>query len=209
MNNYQDTENKIIGKLLKTPLESKSLHQLSKETKLSYVTVHKIIPNLIKKKIIKLEKKGKSNLISIDFDNCPIYNLSSAMLYEREFFLKKDVQLTIFLRELEESLSNNFYSLILFGSYAKGNYTKKSDIDLLFIIPSRDFIDKYKEKIDKVVRLHTSNKKHIHIVSVEDFMDMLNNKNTLGRSAFQNGIILFGTEQYYAMVKKYVRRQGY
>ena len=60
---YKDTENKILGNLLRQPLKSKSLHQIALDTKLTYVTVHKIIPILLKRKIIKLEKKERQILL--------------------------------------------------------------------------------------------------------------------------------------------------
>ena len=61
---HQDTENKIIGNLLRKPLESKSMHQLAKETTLSYITVHTIVPTLVKRKIVNLEKsKAKTGTV--------------------------------------------------------------------------------------------------------------------------------------------------
>ncbi len=208
MENYLDTENKILGDLLRAPLESKSLRQISLNTGLSYVTVHKLIPLLTRKKLLKLEKKGKASLISIDFDNSPVSNLSSAMLYEVSVFLRKKPQLTLLLRDIEDALAGSFYSLVLFGSYAKGNPAKDSDIDLLFIIPSRKDIEEYQDKVNKTIKLHAL-KLHINVVAIGDFMDMLNERDTVGRSAFQNGIVFFGTEQYYALVKKYVGKKGY
>ena len=89
MKTYKDTENKIIGNLLREPFKTKSLHQIALDTKLMYVTVHKIIPLLLKRKIIKLEKKGKANLISIDFENAKIDDLSSAILCEKAKLMKK------------------------------------------------------------------------------------------------------------------------
>jgi len=203
MNN---TTNTIIGNLLRTPLESKSLHQIATETKVSYVTVHKVTPILLQRKILKMEKKGKSHLISIDFENAPIHILSSALLQEKEHFLQKHPALLILSREIEEKLTHTFYIFILFGSYAKGTEKKLSDIDLLFIVPSN--IEKYRENIDKAIRL-LPGKKHIITVTTNDFIDMLNQKHTVGREAFKDGIVLFGTEQYYAMVKQHVRTHGY
>ena len=94
-------------------------------------------------------------------------------------------------------------------SYAKESPGKDSDIDLLFIIPYRKDIEIYKEKVNKSLRLYPEVKKDFNIVSTDDFMDMLNEKYTVGRSVFQHGIVLFGTEHYYSMVKKYVRTKGY
>ena len=207
--NYEDTENKILGNLLRMPMESKSLHQIAVDTKLSYVTVHKVVPRLIKRKLLNQERKGKANLTSIDFENAELEKLSSASLYEKSSMMRKYPKLTLLSREIEEALTGEFYILLLFGSYAKESPGKDSDIDLLFIIPYRKDIEIYKEKINKSLRLYPEVKKDFNIVSTNDFMDMLNEKYTVGRSVFQHGIVLFGTEHYYSMVKKYVRTKGY
>ncbi len=209
MKNYQDTENRILGYLLRNPLESKSMHQISVDTKLSYVTVHKLIHLLLKRKLIELEKKGKANLISINFEDASVDALSSAMLYEKGKFLVKYPSLVLITREIEESLAGNFYILLLFGSYAKEKSVNDSDIDLFFIIPRRQDIEAYKEKINKALKLYPRIKKDFKLVSTEDFVDMLNQKYTVGRSVFQHGIVFFGTEHYYLMVKDYVRTKGY
>lgn len=208
MKTYKDTENKILGNLLRQPLKSKSLHQIALDTKLMYVTVHKIIPILLKRKIIKSEKKGKANLISIDFENAKIEDLSSAILSEKAKLMKKYPKIAILIKEIEEALSEKLYILLLFGSYAKEKEKKESDVDLLFIISNRKDIEAYKEKINKALKLSTL-KKDFNIVTTDDFMDMLNQKYTVGREAFEQGIVLFGTEPYYAMVKDHVTKRGY
>jgi len=208
MKNYKDTENKILGNLLRRPLQNKSLHQIALNTKLSYVTVYKVMPILIKRKVVNQEKKGKANLISVNFENANLEDLSSAILHERNQFLKKYPQIAVLIKEIEESLAGNFYILIIFGSYAKENPKRESDIDLLFIISNKEDIKEYEEKINKASKL-LSLKIDFKIVAVKDFMDMLNQKYTVGREAFQEGIVLFGTEPYYAMVKSYVGKNGY
>ena len=208
MKNYRDTENKILGSLLRQPLESRSMHKISLDTKLSYVTVHKLIPSLTKRRLVKQEKKGKANLVSVDFENAKLEELSSAILSEKAGLLRNYPQIAILTKEIEEALAGKLYILLLFGSYAKGKPKKESDIDFLFIIPHREYIEDYKEKINKALKL-SALKKHFSIVSTDDFMDMLNQKYTVGREAFQEGIVLFGAEPYYAMVKSYVRTQGY
>ncbi len=206
---HQDTENRIIGNLLRKPLESKSMHQLAAETELSYITVHKIVPALVKRKIVQLERKGKAHLISIDFEHAPIEKLSSAMLHQRADFLKKHLSLSILATELEEALAEKYYSLLLFGSYAQEKERKDSDVDLLFIIPSSEKREEYSTKINRVLKLHPQPPIDGKIVSTRDFIEMLNQKYTIGRSVFGEGIVLFGTEQYYAMVKEHVRTKGY
>ncbi len=209
MKNYQDTENTILGYLLRNPLESRSMHQIAEGTKLSYVTVHKLIPCLLNRKLIKLEEKGKAYLTSINFEDATVEKLSSAMLFEKSKFLMQHPSLILLTREIEEALQGNFYILLLFGSYAKEKSKIDSDIDFFFIIPYRKDIEIYQEKINKVLKLYPKIKKDFKLVSAEDFKAMLDQKYTVGRSVFQHGIVLFGVEHYYSMVKNYVRTKGY
>ena len=209
MRNYQDTENKILGYLLRNPMESKSMNKIALDTKLSYVTVYKLIPSLLRKRIISSEKKGKANFISINFEEASIDSLSSAMLYEKNKFIAKHPALILLTKEIEESLAGNFYTLLLFGSYAKEKSVKDSDIDLFFIIPRRQDIEYYKERINKALKLHPRIKNDFKLVSAQDFIEMLNQKYTVGLSVFQHGIVLLGVEHYYSMVKSYVRKKGY
>lgn len=208
MKTYKDTENKILGDLLRQPLKSKSLHQIAIDTKLSYVTVYKIVPFLLKRKLIKQEKKGKANLVSVDFENAELDDLSSAILSEKTKFMKKYPQIAILIKDIEETLAGKLYILLLFGSYAREKPKQESDIDLLFIISDRKDIEAYKEKINKALKLSTL-KKDFNLVTTDDFIDMLNQKYTVGREAFESGLVLFGTEPYYAMVKEHVRKRGY
>ncbi len=205
---YEDTENKILGNLLRTPLESKSMHQIAEETKLSYVTVFKIIPFLLKKELIILEKKGRSSLVSVNLEKADTEKLSSAILYERRQFLKRHLEIRVLLNDIEEALSGIFYILILFGSYAKGTHKEKSDIDLLFVVPDREIVDKVKDKVNKVSAIYPK-KVDFGVVIMEDLKEMLNQKYTVGRAAFMHGIVLFGAEHYYSLVKEYVKDKGY
>jgi predicted nucleotidyltransferase len=207
--NYEDTENRILGKLLRAPLESRSMRQIALDTNLSYVTVYKLTSILGKKRLIKCEKKGKSCLVSVDFENAELSRLSSAMIYERSVFTRMHPKIKILSGEIEDKLAGKFYILILFGSYAKGTSKMESDIDLLFVIPSRQDIENYREKINKALKLHPAVKKDFSVVAVKDFIEMLDQKYTVGREAFLHCIVLFGAEQYYNSIKGHVRTKGY
>ncbi len=209
MKNYQDTENKILGVLLLNPLESKSLHQIAIDTKLSYVTVHKVAPRLLQRQLIKIKKKGKANLISVDLEYADIGSLSSAMVYQRKITLRKHPQLLLVVQEIEVALSGKFYILLLFGSYAKGEARQDSDVDFLFMVPDAEKKEPHQEKINKALELYPKIKKDFKVISISDFREMLQQKYTVGRSAFQQSLILFGVEPYYSMVRDYVRTQGY
>lgn len=86
---------------------------------------------------------------------------------------------------------------------------KDSDIDLFFIVSSIEEVENYKEKIINALKLHPQIRKDFKVVSTKDFMEMLDQKYTVGREVFKNNLVLFGTEHYYSLVKEYVRTKGY
>jgi len=209
MKSYKDTENRIIGNLLRNPVESKSLRKVSIDTGLSYVTVHKLVPRLLKRELIKQKKKGKAHLVSINFEQARIEDLTSANIAQRIVLFKRYPYIALLLGEIEDSLAGQFFILLLFGSYAKDTATTQSDIDLLFIVPETADKESYNDKIKKAIKLHPKIRKDFALVTTADFMQMLNQKYSVGRAAFQTGLALFGAEQYYTMVKKYVGEKGY
>lgn len=54
-----------------------------------------------------------------------------------------------FKRELTEILGDKLVDVILFGSYARGDYTDESDVDVLIIVKEKPTIDE-ENKISKL-----------------------------------------------------------
>jgi predicted nucleotidyltransferase len=66
----------------------------------------------------------------------------------------KDEKIKKLLNDLEIKLSevfkNNLKKIILFGSYAKGNYNNESDIDIMVLLTETD-LNKYDDVIADIV----------------------------------------------------------
>ena len=89
--------------------------------------------------------------------------------------------------------------MLVFGSYASGTQTKKSDIDLLVILLSLN------EKFERELRssLSVSNKKlHAIAITEENFREMLHKRDEMNvvNETLNNHILLYGAEQYYALL---------
>jgi len=54
-----------------------------------------------------------------------------------------------FKHELTEILADKLVDVILFGSYARGDYTEESDVDVLIVVKERPTIDE-ENKISKL-----------------------------------------------------------
>ena len=61
---------------------------------------------------------------------------------------KIDTVLNQFVEEINKMLGRRIKKIILYGSYARGDYNKNSDIDIMILVDMTDKeIDEYKEKI--------------------------------------------------------------
>jgi predicted nucleotidyltransferase len=63
------------------------------------------------------------------------------------------IELDLIVDKLKESI--NPFKIILFGSYAYGNPSKDSDIDLLVVTNDNSYPKNYKEKMEKYLNIST------------------------------------------------------
>lgn len=56
-----------------------------------------------------------------------------------------------FINEVKKILRNRLKKVILYGSYARGDYNKKSDVDIMILTDlSYDEIEEYRDKISDI-----------------------------------------------------------
>jgi predicted nucleotidyltransferase len=141
---------KIAGVFFREPTKEHYLIEISKKAKLSHTSTKKHLQTLIKLSIINetIEKKGsrkfpifKSNINNENYREYKIlYNLIE---------LKKS-KITKFLKD-------NFMpkSIVLFGSYLRGEDIEDSDIDL-FIECNEEKVNlsKFKKLLNRNIQLH-------------------------------------------------------
>lgn len=177
-----------------------NVRELSKKTKINYRQAHEAAIILEKKGLISIKKHGKAKTCSISFENAGVLAyVENLRAYE---FLKKKPIIRLVKKELE-SLKTSYYTLILFGSYAKGEESNRSDIDILFIIPESSDTNKFQKDVESITgRLKYDI--HANITKESDFIELLRKRGELNiaNEVFKSRIILSGAEQYYRLVKK-------
>jgi len=67
--------------------------------------------------------------------------------------VENKIELELIIEKLKESI--NPLKIILFGSYAHGNPSKDSDIDLLVVTNDNHYPKNYKEKMEKYLNVST------------------------------------------------------
>ena len=114
--------------------------------------------------------------------------------------MEKHSWLRLYLKDVLKAAENPFFIMLVFGSYAQGTETRKSDLDLLFIVPKKEDI----LVLEKVSSPYTKVKKSLFVVSVSDFIEMIKNPKTLniGNEAKKHHFIVYGAEPYYQLLAK-------
>jgi predicted nucleotidyltransferase len=136
------------------PTKKHYLKEISLKSKLSHTSVKPILNKLKKEKIIleEQEKKGKRNF-PIFFSDL---NSENYKKYKKIFNLLEIYNLE-FLKLIEDNLMPK--SIVLFGSYSRGEDIETSDIDL-FIESKKKEIDlnKFEKFFNRKINLHFSEK---------------------------------------------------
>ena len=146
------TEEKIMSVFFKNPSKSFSFREIERKTKLSIGTVSKYTKKLKSKKLLLFDKKPNAIYASANVLN------PKFVTYKKIYNLK-----LIHRINLIDYLNENYRpdSIVLFGSFSKGEDHENSDVDIA-LINSRDikidlsiFEKKLKRKIN-IIKLNQS-----------------------------------------------------
>ncbi|MFT4308905.1 MAG: nucleotidyltransferase domain-containing protein [Candidatus Woesearchaeota archaeon] len=192
----QKADVKVIQALLDYNNLRLSIRGLAKILKKDYKNMHNIIMRLANNNIVVLEPFGNAHKVTLVKKPHPY-------IFEAEHNRREDILRNKTIRAVlsyYNNMSTVFFVLLLFGSYAKRNPTRHSDIDLLFIIPDglEEIMNKEIMSISSTIPLPL----HINVFNETEFKSMSMSKEfTVGSEAINNNIILHGTEYFYEMIR--------
>ncbi|MBU0760712.1 MAG: nucleotidyltransferase domain-containing protein [Nanoarchaeota archaeon] len=166
----------------------------------SYQRVYEAVGSLTKKNVLSSEKTGNTNLISLKFSREAILNLS--------FLDEQDGQKVPNYSKIMEIKEISDYLILVTGSHAKAKADKKSDLDLVIIVPDRENVVSVQKLVENLTLLIVP-EIHLHVFRKKDFVDMLREKNeNYGKEIVKNKIILKNAQMFYELVKEAVEN-GY
>lgn len=172
------------------------IRELARIVKTSYNNTVRNLKILEKKNIIKKEKEA--NLIKIKLKDSPL-TIAYLKQAHTENFLKLPKRVSGSINEFLNELHEKPLIALIFGSFAKGNYTDNSDIDILLVfqkISNRTNI----ENTAKRVSMRTNTKISPVYVDYENFeKNFLNKSHEYSNEIRQNVILLAGIEHYYRL----------
>ena len=191
------TQLKILAYLIDNKDKFFGIRELAKEISTVYYLVQRNIQQLKNRKIITLQKAGKTSLIRLH----PLVNhahLIEAEKYKRGLFYQKYPQLRVTLKKIIEQAKSCFFVLLVFGSYAK-QPRKDSDLDLLVIVPNQKQADIMEKVVSSVARTSLV-KIHETVVTEKSFVLMLQKKElNVALESKEKHVLIYGDELYYKL----------
>lgn len=155
--------------------------EISRIIKTPRRTVSRHLNKLVSLNLIGYEKSGKNKLFYFDIKKQTtnmILNLIEN--YKALKFQLKSKKIAVIINEI----LNYCESLIVFGSYASGEYNKSSDLDVVILGRHNE------ERINKIKEKQTMEINE-HYISYNKFLEVLKSRNALSLEIMKNHV-LFG-----------------
>jgi len=187
---YDKTELKIIEQVYLKP----SIHkrELSKQLGLGMPSIDyslRKIDNLLKK-----QKSGNQIKYFLDYSKEALSPMLCAVEFSRLEKLPAKIKLSI--RDFVKELKEKPIFIIIFGSYAKGDYTKDSDIDVLLVFQRVEDARNI-ENTAKRISMRTNTKINPIYLDYDSFRESFHNpRKEFFKNLKENKIILIGIEYW-------------
>ncbi len=172
-------------------LTFKEIKEYSKEK--SNSIIQKAIATFLKDKLLRKRKVGNILLYAVNLENSLVFSYFNILINVKLSNLVNS-SLTI----IKEELSNlEFISIVIFGSYAAGKQTEKSDLDIAILVNSTEN-KKNCELSMKSAELKSILALDVHVILKDEMLQMLRDKEeNLGKQiarkhlAVQNPMIFY------------------
>jgi len=195
------TSIEILSFLTSRIKESFTVRQIAETIKKDYKITHTMTMRLSSQHYITAEKKPPVTYCRINLKgNTALIAYIEAIRAHRFFKKHKDIELIT--NDLTSKITTPFYTLILFGSYAKETASANSDLDLLIIIPERNFEKQIEVAIGSVQHVSPIGI-HPTILTNSEFSELLKQKKpNVAREAIDNRIVPYGAEMLLKMLEE-------
>lgn len=193
------TSVEIIAFLVSHIGESYPVRQISKNIRKDYKITYDTTKRLAAQGILRIERKANLAICRLNVrDNVQFLSFIEALRLEH--FLKHKPGLRVIIAQLLPKVGLAYFTAILFGSHLKGTASKRSDLDVLFIIPGRSAEKMVSNAVASVERT-TPIGIHEVVLTGEEFAGLLReSKPNVAKEALENHIIAYGAEAFYRIL---------
>lgn len=197
---------RVLSFLLANPGRSFTQLEIAKSVgqEKSYKNVREVIKELAVQGVIVKQEIGASVSCSLNFKVSKTLDYLAYVENAKRYELFKRVPA---VREIGERLIEQirlhtpFFSLLLFGSYAKGTFHERSDVDFV-VIAEKKHHAAIGNEFAHLQAIYTL-KLNFFVMAPADYEGMLKRKGEInvGKESLRGHVLLYGTELYYQVVR--------
>jgi hypothetical protein len=192
----------LLVPFVKEPWREFTLAEIKRLTKkTSHHYVFEALKKFCRHGVLLERKMGNTNLYLINHrgQDTQYLTLVESMLKEK----RKDIPYHN-VHQVMTRIKDPFFTLLIGGSYAQGKQKKQSDLDVCIIIPQGQ--DKKPYEIALREGRLMMPEVHGFTFTAEEFRKMLENDEfNLGKELARKHILIYGGEQYYALLFEAMR----
>src|SRR3989344_6232948 len=149
------------------------------------------------KKLVLEKKVGRSSLFSLNWDNANVYHyLALANDARMSAILKRVIQIV----RVVVDQTTQFYSLVVFGSYAMGEQRENSDVDIAVFIENAALRRQVVAAL-KDAEMRSPLPLDAHVITKEDMREMLRDtQGNLGKEISCKHLIVHNPAIFYSIL---------
>ncbi len=195
-----DTKLRIIAELEKKH-NGIHLREISRTVKSGLPNIKRFLEILEKEKVVRREKEANLVKFQLKAGHKTLAYLKQVNI---ERFIALPVKVQNAITEFLDELENKSLIALVFGSYAKGNYTKESDIDILLVF-QKVGNSKVIENTAKRISMRTNTKLSPVYLEYKNFeKNFLDKEHDFSREIRQDVIVILGVENYYNLLWRFL-----
>lgn len=201
-----DRRRKMLEVFMKSPFKEIHLREIARLSKVSLTNTNSSLKLFVKNDMFKRRNVSNMAFFKPNLESEDILKIFEFLeLEKRKDFYNKNKKIARLLQKYAQDiidLSNKKIQLvILFGSVARGEWTKGSDIDILVVVSEKDkdvTVALNKAKID------TSSLLEIRPISttVDKFVEGFSKKTEFYDELWKDGIVLYNEFLFWRLIKE-------
>jgi predicted nucleotidyltransferase/DNA-binding transcriptional ArsR family regulator len=187
--------------------------ELAELSKTGRTTISDEFPGLVKQGILNRRVEGREVYYRFNLSNTKARKLCELFETERrEKVYQQNKRLSWALQEFSKRVFDvlpEIQSVILFGSAARGQLTKTSDVDLLVLVPNLEQgpFNELMKSVDKLAA-DTRGKYGFQLsavpMTIREFEAGFRERKRITEDVAREGIVLFGEDRYYALLGRLI-----
>jgi len=187
--------------------------ELASLAKVSTWVVSREFSRLVKKGVIREKREGQQKYYALNIANPKTRALCQLFESERrEELYKSNRRLSWALEEFSKRVFDSMpqvQCLVLFGSAARGEMMKTSDVDILVVVPNlpQESFNELMRYIDRLARevaaVYPLSLAPI-TMTAKDFEAALREKRRIAQDVLRDGLIFFGEDRYLMLLSRVI-----